>query len=77
MLAAGFVWDTSVVPVGQQASQTSHRTVNLNQLYTMEILYTKHKSFKESLKLYTQKRVHKQTVSSRVQTDLSRQLFQP
>lgn len=75
MLAAGFVWDTSVVPVGQQASQTSHRPVNQNLLYTMRILYTKHKSFKESPKLYTQKYAHKQMVSSRVHTDLSRKLF--
>lgn len=57
MLAGGFVWDTGVVPVGLEASQTSQRPVNQNQnqLHMVGILCTKHKSFKESPKLYTQK----------------------
>lgn len=48
MLAGGFVWDTGVVPMGLEASQTSQGPVNQNQnqLYMVGTMYTKHISFK-------------------------------
>lgn len=70
MLAGGFVWDTAVVPVGLEASQTSPRTVNQNQnqLYAPGNLYTKHMSFKESPKLHTERNTVKHAESSTVTT---------
>lgn len=81
MLAGGFVWDTGMVPVGLEASQTSQRPVNQNQnqLYMPGILYTQHISLKESPKLYTQKYNHKQTVRFGIQIYryVSRKPFRP